>query len=180
MKPAAWAALGALVALLMVPNVALLTTCPFASNFTWAVALLVVPPSTLLGLLLLCGRRLWLTCLLLAPFAAVAPTATFYILHYHTAITEAVLGTVFDSDPAEAAGFLGGSLLPLALLTFASVTTGLLASWLCARTRVMLVLPPDGTEPWPESVCWGWPGSLACKRRLGSSVRRTRRQTIPI
>ena len=125
----------------MVPNVALLATCRAAVNPSWAVALLAVPAGILLGLFVVCERRPWLACLLLTPFAMLVPAITFYTLRYRTAVTEAVLNTVVNTDPAEAAGFLGDRLWSLAALTLASTATALLASWLCARARTTFVLP---------------------------------------
>src|SRR5690348_10362588 len=98
----------------MVPNVALVLASNHEKKLTWIMASLAVPAGLLLGYFAVLGRRPWLACVLMAPFVALVPVVTFYIVCYRTAITGSVLGTVAATNPTEARDFLGHWLWALA------------------------------------------------------------------
>jgi glucan phosphoethanolaminetransferase (alkaline phosphatase superfamily) len=132
---ARWLAPGSivlLVLLLMVPDVALVVASTHVKTPSWVTARLVVPAALLLLYFAALGRRPWLACLLMAPFAALVPVVTFYILRYHTPITEAVLGTVAATNRAEATDFLGPWLWLLVALSLAAGACAVIAGRLGA------------------------------------------------
>lgn len=140
--PARWLALASiavLALLLMVPDAALVFVSLHIKKPPWIVARLAAPALLLVAYFAVLGRRPGLACLLMAPFAAMVPTAAFYILSYRSPITEAVLGTVVATNPAEAADFLGPWLWALTVLSVAAGAFAVLAGWLSARAGLQLV-----------------------------------------
>jgi glucan phosphoethanolaminetransferase (alkaline phosphatase superfamily) len=135
-------ALGSVVVLallLMVPNVALVFASTHVKRLSWITASLAVPAGLLLAYFAVFGRRPRLACLLMVPFAALVPTAAFYILRYRTPITEAVLGTVAATNPAEAADFLGPWLWVLVILSLVAGAFAVVAGRLSARAHLQFV-----------------------------------------
>lgn len=137
-------ALGSVVVLalvLMVPNVALVFASTHAKKLPWIMASLAVPAALLLVYFAVFGRRPRLACLLMAPFAALVPTVALYILRYRTPVTEAVLGTVVATNPAEAADFLGPWLWLLVVLSVAAGALAVIAGRLSALANLQFVAP---------------------------------------
>lgn len=132
-------AMAALALLLLVPDVALVFASAHAKKLSWIAASLAVPTGLLLGYFAVLGRRPWLACLLMAPFAALVPVAALYIIRYRTPITEAVLGTVAATNPAEAADFLGPWLWVLIALSLAVGAVAVIAGGLSARAGLQFV-----------------------------------------
>jgi glucan phosphoethanolaminetransferase (alkaline phosphatase superfamily) len=135
-------ALGAMVALgllLLTPNIALVFASSQITKFTTVTASLVVPAALLLGYFAILGHRPWLACLLMAPFAALVPVVTFYILRYRTPITDAVLGTVAATNPEEAADFLGPWLWSLIVLSLVAGAFAIVVGRLSTHANLQLV-----------------------------------------
>jgi glucan phosphoethanolaminetransferase (alkaline phosphatase superfamily) len=135
-------ALGSMVVLgllLIAPNIALVSASTQITKLSTMTASLVVPAALLLGYFAIFGRRPWLACLLMAPFAALVPVVTFYILRYRTPITDAVLGTVAATNPEEAADFLGPWLWSLIILSLAAGALAVVAGRLSTRANLQFV-----------------------------------------
>lgn len=138
MKRHALASLVVLGLLLIAPNVALVFASAQITKLQTMAASLVVPAALLLGYFAILGHRPWLACLLMAPFAALVPVVTLYILCYRTPITDAVLGTVAATNPQEAAAFLGPWLWSLIALSLVAGVLAVVAGRLSARAGLQL------------------------------------------
>ncbi|MEI7037202.1 phosphoethanolamine transferase [Fulvimonas yonginensis] len=135
----ALASIAVLALLLMIPNVALVVASTHVKKPSWVAASLVAPAAMLLAYFAVLGRRPRLACLLMAPFAALVPTVALYILRYRSPVTEAVVGTVMATNPAEAADFLGPWLWVLVALSLAAGAFAIVAGRLGARAGLQLV-----------------------------------------
>ncbi len=131
----AWAAITALFALLMLPNVVWLAVG--ASTHIWVDALFM-PGVLLLLLFALLGWRPWIACVLLAPFAMLAPLEAFYIGTYHRPTFAEILATIATTNPRELREYLGGMLLPLVLCLVVGLLVALLAAWCSRRSGLRL------------------------------------------
>jgi glucan phosphoethanolaminetransferase (alkaline phosphatase superfamily) len=121
----AWAAVAALVALLMLPN--LMWLYVGHGLVTWVSGLLI--PALLLTILFaLLGKRIWLACLLLAPFAMLAPIEATYIATYLHPTNSEILATLIATNPREAQEYLGSSLLPIVATVFIALLLALAAA----------------------------------------------------
>lgn len=139
MRRIALSSLVVLALLLMVPNVALVFASPHLKKLSWVTASLAVPAGLLVVYFAAFGRRPRLACLLMTPFAALAPTAALYIFRYRTPVTEAVVGTVAATNPAEAADFLGPWLWVLPILSVVAGALAVIAGELSARAKLQFV-----------------------------------------
>jgi glucan phosphoethanolaminetransferase (alkaline phosphatase superfamily) len=121
----AWAAVSALIALLMLPNLIWLYVGQGLA--TW-ISGLVIPALLLTFLFALLGKRIWLACLLLAPFAMVAPIEAAYIATYLHPTNSEILATLIATNPREAKEYLGSSLLPILAMVAAALLFALVAA----------------------------------------------------
>jgi len=129
---ALWA-LGALIALLMLPNFVWLWYSH--GIITWVCAL-IVPAILLLTLFSALGNHLWIACFLLTPFAILAPLETYYIASYFRPTSVEVLATVFATNVQETIEYLGDEIFPLCLCLAAATSIALLASWWSLQMRL--------------------------------------------
>lgn len=127
------AALGMLVLLIMLPNLAWVST---SGSVTAAVAGVIVPAILLASLFAALGRRIWICCLLLLPFALLAPLEAFYIARYHHPSSADVIASVFATNTSEATEFFGSQLWPLAVAALAALTLVLAAAYLSLVNNV--------------------------------------------
>ncbi|UGB37206.1 phosphoethanolamine transferase [Frateuria soli] len=138
MKRHALASVVVLGLLLIAPNIALVFASTQITKLQTMAASLMVPAALLLGYFAILGHRPWLACLLMAPFAALVPVVTLYILRYRTPITDAVLGTVAATNPEEAAAFLGPWLWALIVLSLVAGVLAVVAGRLSVRAGLQL------------------------------------------
>lgn len=129
----AFAAIGLLVALVMLPN--LVWLAHDASGPVW-VSALVLPLAMLAIWFALLGSWPWLACLLLLPLALLAPLETYYVAQYHHPTSAQIIATIVATNPLEAQEYFGRSLIPLALVLVGGMAVALLATWSTFRARL--------------------------------------------
>jgi len=126
-------AIVALIALLMLPNLAWLC---FAHDARAWIGAIVMPVILLLTFFAIFGNRLWLACLLLVPFAVLVPLETFYVATYHRPTFAEVIATIVASNPRESIEYLGNALLPVLISVLAALLVALLAVWWSRRAEL--------------------------------------------
>ncbi len=123
--------IGALIALLMLPN--LIWFAHTSGPIVWIQAL-AVPLLLLLFLFAFCGRWPWIACLLLTPFALLAPLETFFVAQYHHPTSSEVMATLFATNPRETREYLGAAMIPLAFCLLTALALPLVAAWMSWRS----------------------------------------------
>ncbi len=124
--------------------IALVVVLLMAPNLLWLAFSLAAPnwvPAFILPLLLLAiwfaafGDLPWLACLLLAPFAAMAPLESFYIIRYHHPTSAEVIATLVATNPRETREYLGSLLIPILLCIAGGLFVALAAAWLSRHQK---------------------------------------------
>ena len=126
----AFAVIGLLIVLVMLPNMVWLAHDP--AGPVW-VAALVLPIAMLAIWFAALGRWPWIACLLLTPLALLAPLETYYVALYHHPTSAQIIATIVATNPLEAREYFGRSLLPLVLLLPAGALVALAAAWVSRR-----------------------------------------------